>query len=170
MTGRAAAPVSGLPGGPVLLALNAGVRETGWAIFQQDRAGETGIIQLPRRRRTDTAARVLHLAAVLDVLVDRCQPAAIAYGQPSGVRWPEPALELLDASLVRWSAGHRLPLYTYPAAVIRAALLGHSRVPPEQLAYAVMARLRLIGYAKSTQEWEALAVGCCHLDRWGQGR
>ncbi len=170
MTGGHYTPRPDLAGGPALLALNAGVRETGWAVFRGNHAGPTGNIRLPRQRRLDAVDRVRHLAAALDKLAAWCEPAAIAYGQPAGVRWPEPALELLDTALAQWSAGYRLPLYTYPAAVVRAALLGHSRVPPEQLAYAVMVRLELIGCPKSTQEWAALAVGCCHLDRWGNGR
>ena len=153
----------------ILLALDAGVRETGWALFRSARPERTGSIRLPRRRSLTAADRVNHLVACLDQLVAHCQPMAVAYGQPSGLRWPMPALELLDTALRDWSAGHRLPLYTYSDQEIRAAIARHSQVPPDQLAYAVMARLGMIGYRKSTQEWEALAVGCYHIAR-GPGR
>lgn len=172
--------------GTTLLALDAGVRETGWAIFHPDRmndagndagsdtgnnagnnaGSDTGIIRLPRSRNLDAADRVAHLVRCLDRLVARWSPAAVAYGQPSGIRWPVPSLELLDAALVNWSAGHRLPLYTYSAQEVRAAIARHAHAPRDQLAYAVMSRLGLIGQSKTTHEWEALAIGYYHLHRW----
>ena len=153
-------------GGMTLLALDAGVRETGWAIFRDADMDSTGIIRLPRSRSLDAADRVSHLVRCLDGLVARWNPAVVAYGQPSGIRWPVPSLELLDAALVNWSARHLLPLYTYSAQEVRAAIARHSHVPQDQLAYAVMARLGLIGQSKTTHEWEALAVGYYHLCRW----
>ena len=99
----------------------------------------------------------------LDRLAARWQPGAVAYGQPAGIRWPEPSLELLDGSLARWATDLHLPLFTYSGQEVRAAIARHSRVPQDQLAYAIMQRLRLIGARKSTPEWEALAVGYYHL-------
>lgn len=152
-----------------LLALDAGVMETGWAVFRSDRMFDTGIIKMARNRsRTlDAAGRVEYLVRCLDELVAWWMPAAVAYGQPSGLRWPAPSLEMLDNALVNWSANQRMPLYTYSAQEVRAAIARHSNVPPDQLAYAIMRRLGLIGVSKSTHEWEALAVGYYHLWRWG---
>lgn len=170
MTGRAISTAPALPAAPpdrdsILLALDAGVRETGWALFRNTRPEQTGNIRLPRRRSLQAADRVNHLVACLDQLVAYGQPMAVACGQPSGLRWPLPALELLDAALRAWSAGHCLPLYAYSTQEIRAVIARHCQVPPDQLAYAVMSRLGMIGYRKSTQEWAALAVGCYHLGR-----
>ena len=195
LTGLAEQPAPEPAAAMTLLALDAGVRETGWAIFRTHRPGaaplndtgdnagnytgnntgnaagnhtgsDTGVIRLPRSRSLDAADRVAHLVKCLDGLVARWQPAAVAYGQPSGIRWPVPSLELLDTALVNWSAGHRLPLYTYSAQEVRAAIARHSHVPRDQLAYAVMSRLGLIGQSKTTHEWEALAIGYYHLCRW----
>ena len=146
-----------------LLALDAGVRETGWAVFRSahrdgaNRMDETGIISLPRSIKVDGAARVKHLVRCLDELVSRWNPANVAYGQPSGIRWPVPSLQLLDDALVNWSANHRLPLYTYSAQEVRTAIAGHSHVPQDQLAYAIMARLGLIG-----QQDHPRMGGHCH--------
>ncbi len=153
-----------------LLALDAGLRETGWAIFQPARmrtvrVNHTGVLRGSRSRSLDAADRVAHLARCLDGLVTRWNPAVVAHGQPSGIRWPAPALELLDAALVKWSAHHRLPLYAYSSQEVRAAIAGHSHIPQDQLAYAIMARLRLIGQSKTTHEWGALAIGYYHLCR-----
>ena len=152
-----------------LMALDAGIMETGWAVFHPDRVDETGIIRMSRSRSLDTADRVSHLVGCLDELATRWNPQTVAYGQPSGMHWPMPALELLDGSLVDWSARHRLTLYTYSVEEVRAAIARHSRVPQDQLAFAIMRRLGLIGARKSTQEWEALAIGYYHLFRRSGG-
>ena len=149
--------------GATLLALDAGVRETGWAIYREGSVDATGVIRLPRSRSLDATYRVEHLVRCLENLIARCQPEEVAYGQPSGIRWPVPALELLDSALIGWSARHRLPLYTYSAQEVRAAIARHSHVPQDQLAFAIMVRLGMIGASKSTPEWEALAVGYYHL-------
>ena len=151
-----------------LLALDAGVRETGWAVFQPDRMNVTGAIKVSRSRSLDGPGRVAHLVRCLDQLVARWQPKAVAYCQPTGIRWPAPTLELLDRALADWSGRHHLPLYTYSAQEVRNAIARHSHVSQEQLAYLVMLRLGLVGESKSTQEWEALAVGYYHLCRWRQ--
>ena len=87
-----------------VLALDAGVRETGWAVFLPGGTIETGIIRLSRSRTLDSAGRVSQLVERLDSLAAWWGPRAVAYGQPSGIRWPEPSLELLDSSLVEWAS------------------------------------------------------------------
>ena len=151
---------------PVLLALDAGVRETGWAIFHSGQPGDTGVIIMPGRRRVDAQVRIEHLVQCLDRLVEEWRPEAVAYSQPSGIHWPVPALELLDAVLADWSRRHRLGLYSYTAQEVRVAVAGHPNVSRDRLAYAVMLRLGLIGQGKTTHEWEAIAVGHHHLSRW----
>ena len=94
----------------------------------------------------------------------------VAHSQPSGIHWPVPALELLDAALLEWSGRHRLRLHAYTAQEVRTAVAGHPNASREELAYAVMASLGLIGRAKTTHEWEAIAVGQFHLSRRGSGR
>ena len=149
----------------ILLALDAGVRETGWAVFLPGGVIDTGVIRLSRSRTLHAPERVSHLVECLDRLAARWQPGAVAYGQPAGIRWPAPSLELLDASLAQWATDHQLPLFTYSGQEVRVAIARHSRVPQDQLAYAIMRRLRLIGARKSTPEWEALAIGYYHLCR-----
>lgn len=148
-----------------LLALDAGVRETGWAVFLPGGTIDSGVIRLSRSRFLHAPERVSHLVESLDRLATRWQPRVVAYGQPSGIRWPEPSLELLDGSLARWATARQLPLFTYSGQEVRAAIARHSRVPQDQLAYAIMRRLKLIGVRKSTAEWEALAIGYYHLCR-----
>ncbi|MYC28882.1 MAG: hypothetical protein F4X65_02175 [Chloroflexi bacterium] len=152
-----------------LLALDAAVRETGWAVFNPGGIIQTGIIRMSKSRDPDAAGRVNHLVRNLDLLVERWHPGTVAYGQPSGMRWPVPSLELLDNSLINWSERHRLPLFTYSAQEVRAALSSHARVPQDQLAFAIMRRMGLIGARKSTHEWEAMAIGYYHLCRYSRG-
>ena len=150
---------------PVLLALDAGVRETGWAIFRSGRLATSGNIGAPHRGRMGAHIRVSHLLRCLDDLVAEWQPGTVAYSQPSGIHWPVPALEFMEVALVTWAKRHGLDLYTYTAQEVRAAIAGHPNVSRDRLAYGVMARLALIGQRKTTHEWEAIAVGDYHLQK-----
>ena len=146
-----------------LLALDAGVRETGWAIFRPGFPPATGLLGAASRRSLGARVRVSQLLAGLDRLVEEWRPGGVAHCQPSGIRWPVPALDLLEAALADWSKRHRLCLYSYTAQEVRSAIAGHPNVSRDQLAYEVMVRLGLIGESKTTHEWEALAVGHYHL-------
>ena len=148
-----------------LLALDAGVRETGWAVFFPGAEVTTGVIGIPGRRNMDVPRRLSHLTHGLDRLLERWRITAVVHSQPSGIHWPVPALELLDTALREWCQRHQLRLFGYSAQVVRAALTGHSNSSREDLAYAVMSGLKLIGRGKTTHEWEAIAVGHYHLTR-----
>ena len=56
-----------------------------------------------------------------------------------------------------------LPLHAYTAQEVRSAIAGQTNASQDQLAFAVMERLGLIGLSKTPHEWEALAVGDYHL-------
>jgi Holliday junction resolvasome RuvABC endonuclease subunit len=150
---------------PVLLAIDAGVRETGWAIFLSGRLVTSGVIGAPNRRRVDIRARVSYIVRCLDDLAAKWQPGAVVYSQPSGLHWPVPALELLDAALAVWSRRHGLGLCGYSAQEVRSAIAGHPNASRDQLGYAIMVQLGLIGQDRTTHEWEAIAVGAYHLHR-----
>ena len=106
-----------------------------------------------------------HLIRCLDGLVDQYSPQAVVHSRPSGIHWPVPSLELLEESLVGWSRRHNLPLHGYTAQEVRSAIAGQTNASQDQLAFAVMERLGLIGLSKTSHEWEALAVGEYHLER-----
>lgn len=153
-----------------LLALDAGVRETGWAVFGQ--AGiqssglaipATGVIKAPAPRKADGPAKVAHLIQCLDGLVEQWAPRLVVHSRPSGIHWPVPSLVLLEDSLVCWSRRHNLPLFAYTAQEVRSAIAGQTNASQDQLAFAIMERLGLIGLSKTSHEWEALAVGEHHL-------
>ena len=76
-----------------------------------------------------------------------------------------PALDLLVSSLARWSSGRGLPQFSYTAQEVRTAIAGHPNASRDQLGYAIMLLLGLIGQGRSTHEWEAIAVGHYHLNR-----
>ena len=98
-------------------------------------------------------------------LVEQWRPGAVAHSQPSGIHWPVPALELLDAALIQWSNGHLLRLYAYTTQEVRVAITGHPNTSKDELAYEVIVSLGLIGQAKTAHEWEAIAAGHYHLSR-----
>lgn len=150
-----------------LLALDAGVRQTGWAVFLPSGEVNSGVIAAPGRRSLNAKARLSYLGDGLDQLVGKWNPVAAVHSQPSGIHWSVPALELLDAALDDWVGRHRLTLYAYTAQEVRTAVTGHPNVSKEDLAYSVMASHGMIGTRKSTHEWEAIAVGYYHLARCG---
>jgi len=80
------------------LALDAGVRETGWAVFKDGQVIESGVTGLSTRRKVEPEVRVTHLLQSLDELADKWEPQIIALCQPSGINWPVPALDLLVTS------------------------------------------------------------------------
>ena len=83
----------------------------------------------------------------------------------SEINWPVPALDLLLTSLAEWSAGRDLPQFSYTAQEVSIAIDGHPNASKDQLGYATMLLLGLIGQGRSTPEWEAIAVGHYHLTR-----
>ncbi len=149
----------------VLLALDAGVRETGWAVFKHGEVAASGVTGLSTRRRLEPEVRVSHLIESLDVLAGQWNPQVMALCQPSGINWPVPALDLLLSSLARWSSERGLPQFSYTAQEVRTAIAGHPNASRDQLGYAIMLLLGLIGQGRSTHEWEAIAVGHYHLTR-----
>ena len=146
-----------------LLALDAGVRKTGWAILGSGRQVNTGMIGMKGRRGIDAPARLAHLVANLDLLADEWCPAAVAHSRPSGIHWPVPALELLETALFDWCRRRGLPVYAYTTQEVRNAATGHPNSSKDELAYAAMVGLGLIGAEKNAQEWEAIAVGRYHM-------
>ena len=132
-------------------------------VAQEPRA--TGVIGAKAKRRMDAEARIMQLVGCLDGLVQEWRPAAVVHSLPSGIHWRVPALDLLNNALLQWSERHHLPLHPYTAQEVREAVAGHPNASRDQLGYAVMERLGLIGQDKTTHEWEALAVGHYHLSR-----
>ncbi len=147
----------------MLLALDAGVRETGWAVFEGGEVAASGVTGLSTRRKLEPEVRVSHLIESLNELASQWKPQAIALCQPSGINWPMPALDLLLSSLTEWSSGLGLPQFSYTAQEVRTAIAGHPNASRDQLGYAIMLLLGLIGQGRSTHEWEAIAVGHYHL-------
>ena len=147
----------------VLLAVDASMGGSGWAMFSSRDVVATGVIGAKVKRGAQAEARLSRLTRELDLLVHRSRPREVAYSLPSGIHWPVPALDLLRHRMEGWSKKHGLPAFVYAAEEVRAAIGGHSRVSQDKLAYEVMAMLGLIGQSRTVHEWKALAVGCCHL-------
>ena len=157
--------MNGVGAKATLLALDAGVRETGWAVFgppATQAVPATGIIKAPSPRKTDVPTRLAHLIQRLDLLVDEWAPALVVHSLPSGIHWPVPSLELLEEALDSWSNRHNLPLQAYTAQQVRSAITAKPNASRDPLAFAVMERLGLIGLSKTSHEWEALAAGEYH--------
>lgn len=99
----------------------------------------------------------------LELLAEDSHPEVVACCQPSGINWTVPSIQLLEESLLNWSAGRKIGFFSYTTQEVRAAIAGFANASPDRLGYAIMVRLGLIGHRKSTHEWEAVAVGYYHL-------
>ena len=159
--------MKGITEANVLLALDAGLGETGWAIIHGQKGIHSGLIRIPGRWHLDAPSRISQLIQKLDQLAVQWRPEAVAHSRPSGIHWRVPALELLESSLLQWCRDRGLPLHACTAQEVRGSVTGHPNASRDQLAYAVMARLGLIGEAKNTHEWEAIAVGQYNLFQSG---
>ena len=150
---------------PALLALDAGIRETGWALFKNGEVIENGVTGLSTRRKVEPKVRISHLIESLNVLTNPWQPQIVTLCRPSGINWPVPALDLLVSSLAGCSTERELPQFSYTRL---GSTCGHRRASqrlPDQLGYATMLLLGLIVLGRSTHEWEAIAVGHYHQTR-----
>ncbi len=152
---------------PILLALDADTRRTGWAVFEDYAVAQSGVITFGATRAGTAQQRIECLIAALDEVAARFRPAEVALSSPSGLRWEVPALALLESELAAWARRSGLPLTAYPVAQIRREVAQHPRAPAPALAFAVMTALDMVGTAKSTHEWEAIAAGAYHLSRTG---
>jgi len=150
---------------PVLLALDAGVRQTGWAVFESKRLLRTGVIASPKRNALKCRDRIASLMTGLELLAEDSHPQAVACCQPSGINWTVPSIQLLEESLLTWSEGRQIGFFSYTTQEVKAAIAGFANASPDRLGYAIMVRLGLIGHKKSTHEWEAVAVGYYHFSR-----
>ena len=150
---------------PVLLALDAGTRVSGWAAFTGYTLSESGFIRLTGARAGAAEQRIAGLIRAVDDIVERCEPSHVALCQPSGLRWEVPALARLEADLVGWARRRKLPMTSYLAGTVREAVAGNPRASHDAMTFATMTALGLVGVSKSTHEWEAIAVGAYHLWR-----
>ncbi len=108
-------------GGP-LLALDAGVSQSGWAVFIPSGEVYSGVIAPPSRRSLKARTRLSYLSDSLDLLASKWLPVESAYSQASGIHWEVPALQLLEDTLRQWAERHLLPLFPYTAQEVRTAV------------------------------------------------
>ena len=146
-----------------VLAVDAGVRTSGWAVFQNGSVEASGVVALRSRNRLEPEVRIDHLMASLDDLAGQWQPQTIVLGRPEGINCPAPALDLLNHRLSWWSSCQAARMAIYTAKAVRAAITGQSNPSRDLLGYGIMRRLGLIGEIRATREWEAIALGHYHL-------
>ncbi len=153
-----------------LLALAAGLRETGWAVFHGSTVTASGVAGLKTRRKVEPSDRIAHQMNDLSAVALRWQAVCAVRSKADGINWRAPGLERLDGALHIWADGLAIPLFDYTIREVRAAVAGQPNASREALCYAIMRRLGLIGQSRATAEWEAIAVGYYHSalrqDEW----
>jgi crossover junction endodeoxyribonuclease RuvC len=104
------------------------------------------------------------LAAELELLLTRLQPAVVAIETPFSARFPRSALALAEArgallvALGRWGG----PVAEYEPARVKAAVVGHGRAEKQQVVY-VVSQVFGLAVPPPADAADALALALCHL-------
>ena len=154
-----------------------GLRQTGWAVIRPpEDAGQvspsvaaSGVADLRIARKLDPAERITGHLRELGAVYSRWRPAALVCSRSGGLGHRASGARLLVDALQRWADGHALSVIAYPVSEVRTAMAGKPNASKDALAYAVMQHCRLIGENLADSEWEAIAVGCHHLQRISKG-
>ena len=144
------------------LCLSAGMRQSGWAVFDGCAVVDSGVIGLRGPRGIDRAARTSHLVETLSSIAVRCRVSTVARSRASE-RGGAVDTKLLDQSLRRWADEMGIAMREYKARAVRATVTGRNSASKDDFCYAVMQRLRLVGDNRPTVEWEAIAIGIHHV-------
>ena len=97
----------------ILLAVEACIREMGWAIFADSRLTDTGRFACVRRQQGTGHGVVEAILLALNEVVAACQPGEVASAQPFRNQWPASGLDELAPAMQTWADQHRLPLFVY---------------------------------------------------------
>ena len=144
------------------LCLSAGLRQSGWAVFDGCAVVDSGVIGLRGPRGIDRAARTSHLVEALSSIAVRCRVSTVARSRASE-RGGAVDTKLLDQSLRGWADEMGIAMREYKARTVRATVTGRNSASKDDFCYAVMQRMRLVGDNRPTVEWEAIAIGIHHV-------
>jgi len=134
-------------------------------VFKNGEVIESGVTGLSIRRKVEPEVRISRLIESLNVLASQWRPQIVALCQPPASTG---RFRLWTCWCLRWLNGQRsagFPSSPTLAQEVRAAIAGHPNASRDQLGYATMLLLGLIGQGRSTHEWEAIAVGHYHQTR-----
>jgi crossover junction endodeoxyribonuclease RuvC len=152
-------------GRQLILGVDPGSRRTGYALLcQQGRKisiVDSGTISLDGGE--PIAWRLGQLQQRLEEVLARQLPAAVAVEDVFLANNARSALVLGQArgAVLAAIGRHGLPLYSYPPATVKRAVVGHGRGGKAQIQQVVSALLGL-ERAPKTDEADAMAVAICH--------
>ena len=128
---------------------------------------ESGVIVAQSRAHPlEVTERIRVIKQELDKMAQTWDPQKVACGKRPLIQLPAQQMwmDMLAEALELWAHERNLPLRCYNLKDIRAAIVGRTNVAKEELAYAMMTRWGLLGHGKTTQEWNAIAVGDYHIE------
>jgi crossover junction endodeoxyribonuclease RuvC len=159
-----------------IIGLDPGLQHTGWGIIDQNgsRLSFVAAGRISSLASRPLAERLVEIHAGLNAVMDAHQPDAAAVEETFVNKNPTSTLKLGLARGVALltPALHRLPVFEYPANLIKKSVVGagHAGKPQVQM----MVRVLLpASSAESPDAADALAVAICHahhqgtLSRWG---
>jgi crossover junction endodeoxyribonuclease RuvC len=159
-----------------IIGLDPGLQHTGWGIIDQSgsRLSFVAAGRISSRASEPLAERLAAIHAGLNGVIDDHQPDAAAVEETFVNKNPASTLKLGLARGVALltPALHKLPVFEYPANLIKKSVVGAGHAGKEQVQ--VMVRVLLpASSAESPDAADALAVAICHahhqgtLSAWG---
>ena len=128
---------------------------------------ESGVIVAQSRAHPrEVSERIEVIQHELDKIAKTWDPQDVACGKRSLIQLPAQQMwmDMLAQALEQWANMRKLALRCYNLKDIRASVVGRTNVAKEELNYAMMTRWGLLGQGKTTQEWNAIAVGDYHIE------
>jgi crossover junction endodeoxyribonuclease RuvC len=159
-----------------IIGLDPGLQHTGWGVIDQDgsRLSFVAAGRISSVASQPLAERLAEIHAGLNAIIELHQPDTAAVEETFVNKNPTSTLKLGLARGVALltPALHKLPVYEYPANLIKKSVVGAGHAGKEQVQ--VMVRVLLpASKADSPDAADALAVAICHahhmgtLRKWG---
>ena len=154
----------------LLLALDPGTRNTGWAVFNGEDLLEWGSVTAPGNGEIEE--RIPAILRGLDEVAERAGPglAGVTAEQPTGLnaRRPAPELQALVRRIRRWARGRKLEWTAYSQSKVAASVRIRGDRKRDRKAQ-ILAGVEAL-YPQTRGRWEggqdaadAVAAGHCHL-------
>jgi crossover junction endodeoxyribonuclease RuvC len=156
-----------------ILGVDPGLQATGYGVVDYDR-GQYSLVEGGLIETQEAASLPERLAALyrgIDAVLRQLRPeVAVVERLYAQYRHPRTALLISHArGVVLLALAHRgLEVVSYPASLVKRALVGHGRARKDQVAGMVAQLLGVAMAGISDHVADALALALCHATPWAQ--
>jgi len=149
----------------IVLGIDPGTRVCGYGVIEIVAPGRFRYLECGVLTANDSSSerRIGEIAQSLQELVSEMRPAAVAVEDVFTRKNPRSALALAQArgAVLAVAGMARVPVYSYPAPVVKKAVTGHGRATKEQVARMVQSLVGLRSTPRADAA-DALAIALTH--------